>query len=279
MRIDSHQHFWQLERGDYGWLTPKMTAIYRDFGPQQLQPLLQAARIDRTIVVQAAPTEAETRYILNVAQRTPFVAGVVGWTDFEARDVENKIAVLAQNPLVVGLRPMVHDIKDEDWLIRHSLRFAFAAMARHGLVFDALVRPEHLPRLLILARTWPEITFVIDHAAKPSFERGIDRSWFEDMAKLAMLPNVYCKLSGLITQIGPAWEADLILPVARLLLLEFGASRVLWGSDWPVLNLAGDYGRWLAACERLLAPCSSEEMQQIFGATAAQVYLAKRGRV
>jgi L-fuconolactonase len=278
MRIDSHQHFWQLERGDYGWITPKLPAIYRDFGPVQLDPLLFAARIEKTILVQAAPTEAETRFLLTIAGKTPFVAGVVGWTDFEARDADSKIATLAENPLLVGLRPMVQDIKDEEWLLRKTLRFAFEAMAEKRLVFDALIRPQHLPRLRTLAQSWPEITFVIDHAAKPSFERGIDRSWFEAMAVIARLPNVYCKLSGIVTEIGNAWEPEHVQPVVRLLLSEYGAGRVLWGSDWPVLNLTADYQRWLACCERLLAPCTEAERAAIFGGNAERVYLTHRGR-
>lgn len=278
MRIDAHHHFWMIERGDYGWLGPKLLPLYRDFQPRDLEPLLEKARIDKTILVQAAPTEAETRYILRLAEKAPFVAGVVGWTDFDARDVEKRIATLAENPLIVGLRPMLHDIKDEDWILRDELRPALAAMAKHGLVFDVLARPHLIHKVARVVRQWPEITFVVDHAAKPTFKAGVSRLWFEDMAALASLPNVYVKLSGLISEIGPSWEIDHMQGVSRLLLSEFGPQRVIWGSDWPVLNLAGDYMRWLAASEELLFSCTNAEREMIFGLNAARVYLGQRGR-
>ncbi len=140
VRIDAHQHFWWLGRGDYGWLTPALAPIYRDFGPSDLAPLLQSRGIDKTILVQAAPTFAETLYMLELAERTPFVAGVVGWIDFDAMDAASRIAkVAAEQPLLVGLRPMLHDIADDDWLLRPNLAAVLHAMTEQGLVFDALV--------------------------------------------------------------------------------------------------------------------------------------------
>src|SRR5436190_19552028 len=141
LRIDSHQHFWELHRGDYGWLTPALEPIYRDFGPADLAPTLRKHGIDRTILVQAAPTFEETLYLLGIADRAPFVAGVVGWIDFDAPDAVARIACAAEHAMLVGLRPMVHDIADDDWLLRPALRGAFDAMAARGLVFDALTRP------------------------------------------------------------------------------------------------------------------------------------------
>jgi len=267
-----------IERGDYGWLSPKLLPIYRDFLPADFAPLLEKGRIDKTIVVQAAPTEAETRFILRLAEKAPFVAGVVGWTDLEARDAVKRIEALAENPLIVGLRPMLHDLKDEDWILKQELYPALDAMTELGLVFDVLARPHHLIKLIRIARARPDLTFVIDHAAKPTFKAGVSRFWFEDMAALAQLPNVYVKLSGLINEIGPSWDVDQMQGVVRLLLSEFGPQKLLWGSDWPSLNLNGDYTRWLAATEELLFSCTQAEKDMIFGLNAARIYLGQRGR-
>ena len=166
-RIDSHQHFWRLSRGDYGWLTPALKPIYRDFEPADLAPHLAQHDIASTILVQAAPTEAETHHLLALAAPTPFVAGVVGWTDFEAHDAPARIAALAADPLLVGLRPMAQDIPDPDWLAKPTLAPAFAALKEHGLVFDALVKPPQIPALLTLLERETELPVVIDHGGKP----------------------------------------------------------------------------------------------------------------
>ncbi len=166
-RIDAHQHFWNPRRGDYGWLTPAVGPIYRDFMPEDLAPTLTRLGIDGTILVQAAPTVAETIYMLDIAANTPFVAGVVGWVDFTAPDAPDMIARLARDPLLVGLRPMIHDIADDDWMLRDDLAPALHAMTAHGLVFDALVRPRHLPRLARFVTRYPNLAVVIDHGAKP----------------------------------------------------------------------------------------------------------------
>ncbi len=170
--IDAHQHFWRIARGDYGWLTPALAAIYRDFGPADLAPILARHGIDATILVQAAPTVAETRFLLDLAGETPFVAGVVGWAPFAAADAADRIARLAEEPKLVGLRPMVQDEADDDWLIRPALGPAFDAMIAHGLVFDALVLPRHLPRLLRVLERHPDLVVVVDHGAKPRIRDG-----------------------------------------------------------------------------------------------------------
>ena len=167
MQIDSHQHFWRLDRGDYGWLTPQLAPIYRDFSPDDLAPVLARHDIARTILVQAAPTVAETEFMLEIASRTPWVAGVVGWVEFTAEDAPETIARLAADRTLVGLRPMVHDIADVDWLARADLAPAIRAMIEHDLVFDALVKPPHLPALRRFIERFPELRIVIDHGAKP----------------------------------------------------------------------------------------------------------------
>jgi L-fuconolactonase len=279
VRIDGHQHFWSLSRGDYGWLIPALAPIYRDFGPDDLAPLLQARGIDRTILVQAAPTFAETRYLLELAGRAPFVAGVVGWIDFDAVDAAQTVAkVAADHPLLVGLRPMLHDIADDDWLLAPRLAGIFEAMAEHGLVFDALARPQHLSRVQKICQRHPKLTVVVDHIAKPLIrERKLD-PWRADIAAVAKSPNAFCKLSGIATEAAPDWTiADIRLYVDHVIEV-FGPQRLLWGSDWPVIELAGGYSRWWDATTTLLAPLDTAARDAILGGTAARVYLGRRGR-
>lgn len=278
MRIDSHQHFWKLSRGDYGWLTPDKGPIYRDFGPADLAPIRARNAIDRTIIVQAAPTIAETLYMLEIAAADPSVAGVVGWVDLEAGDAPARIADLARDPLLVGLRPMVHDIADDDWLLRADLAPALRATASTGLVFDALVRPRHLSRLLAFADRYPALRIVIDHGAKPFIrERRLD-PWRADIAALAARENVACKLSGLANEAGPDWTARDLAPYVEHLLAAFGPHRLLWGSDWPVVDLAGGYDRWFATAMDLTSGLAQAERDAIFGGNAGRIYLSGRGR-
>ena len=278
MRIDAHHHVWSLARGDYGWLTPALGPIHRDFSISDLAPHLAAADIEGTILVQAAPTEAETMFLLDIAAKAQVVRGVVGWTDFDAADGGERIDALAAHKLLVGLRPMVQDIPDDDWLLRPALAPLLAAMARSSLVFDALVLPRHLPRLLRVVDDYPELQFVLDHCAKPRLATGELAIWQGDIASLAERPNTVCKLSGLVTEAAPDWQiADLRQAVDHVVAC-FGPHRLLWGSDWPVVNLAGGYEKWLAAAETMLAGLSFDENAAIFGDNAARIYLSSRGR-
>ncbi len=279
LRIDAHQHLWQIARGDYGWLTPALGPIHRDFTPDDLAPLLARHGIDRTILVQAAPTEAETRFLLDIAARTAFVAGVVGWTDLEAPDAPARIAALAADPLLVGLRPMAQDIPDLGFLGRPELAPALAAMVAHSLVFDALIKAEHIPATLALLAREPQLTVVIDHGAKPDLVTGDLAAWREGIAALAAHPQTVCKLSGLVTEAGPDWSLATLQPVVDHLLMTFGPQRLIFGSDWPVVTLRAPYARWFDAAQTLLDGCSADERAAIFGGTAQRVYLARRGRL
>lgn len=277
-RIDAHQHFWRVERGDYGWLTPDLAPIHRDFGPDDLRPLLARNGIAATILVQAAPTTAETRYLLDIANATPEVAGVVGWAPLAAPDAVSQITALAADPLLVGLRPMLHDIDDADWILGDALPQAIRAMIRQGLVFDALVRPRHLSRILVLADRWPDLPIIIDHAAKPDLRGGWDPTWAADIAALAARPSIWCKISGLLTEAPPSAEAGDLWPVVEHILRCFGDDRLIWGSDWPVLNLASDYDHWVAMTAQFLASRSADGRAAVLGGNAAKLYLTRRGR-
>ena len=278
MRIDAHHHLWTLARGDYGWLTPALAPIYRDFALADLAPHLAASKIKGTILVQAAPTEAETMFLLDVAEQAEGVRGVVGWIDFDAADAVVRIETIASRKLLVGLRPMVQDIADDDWLSRPALAPLLSAMAKAGLVFDALVLPRHLPKLLRLIDRHPDLTFVLDHCAKPRLATGEIESWRRDIALLAERENIVCKLSGLVTEAARDWQIADLRPAADHVCACFTPRRMMWGSDWPVVNLAGGYAQWLAAAETLLADLSPDETAAVFGGTAARVYLANRGR-
>ena len=278
MRIDAHQHFWSLARGDYGWLTPALGVIHRDFGPADLAPLLAAHRITSTILVQAAPTQAETTYLLDIAAKTPFVAGVVGWTDFDAPDVAERIATLAADRLLVGLRPMVQDIADDNWLMHPALAPAFEAMTAHGLVFDALLKPRHIPAMLTVLERHPDLACVIDHGAKPDLVSGDLAAWRDGMSALAAHPGLTCKLSGLVTEAGPDWTLERLRPVVEHLLASFGPERLIFGSDWPVVTLRTSYAQWFEAAETLLAGLTEAQRAAVFGGTAQKLYLSQRGR-
>jgi L-fuconolactonase len=271
-RVDAHQHFWQLARGDYGWLTPAQAAIYRDFEPADLAPLLARAGVDATVLVQAAPTVAETRFLLDLAATTDFVAGVVGWAPLDARDAADVVADLARHARLRGLRPMLHDISDVDWMLRPALTAGLRAMAALDLTFDALVRPPHLPNLLRLLARHPDLRVVIDHGAKPEIAAGRRDPWAEHMAHLARDTRAWVKLSGLVTEDGPGWSVERLRPYAEHLLREFGPDRMIFGSDWPVLTLRAGYGEWLAAAEALLDGLERPARDRVLGENAVACY-------
>ena len=277
MRIDAHHHLWTLARGDYDWLTPELAPIYRDFSLQDLAPHLAAAGIEGTILVQAAPTEAETMFLLDIADAAEVVRGVVGWIDFDAADAVMRIEALASRKLLVGLRPMVQDIANDDWLLRPALAPLLNAMAKNGLVFDALTKPRHLQRLLQVVDRHPDLSFVLDHGSKPDLSSGEIAAWRDDITRLAERPNVVCKLSGLVTEAKPGWQIADLRPAVEHIRDRFGPQRLLWGSDWPVVDLAGGYAKWLDAAETLLADLSPDERTSVFGGSAARIYLASRG--
>jgi L-fuconolactonase len=270
-RIDAHQHFWRRDRGDYTWLTAELEPIYRDYLPADLAPQLAAAGIGQTVLVQAAATVAETRYLLGLARENPFIAGVVGWVDFESEDAPAVIEQLSRDSALVGLRPMIQDIPDTGWMLREQLQPAFEAMIDHGLVFDALVKPRHLPALLELAGRYPELGMVLDHGAKPPIASVDLAGWKTGVSALARDTRMVCKFSGLVTEAGSAEPAVLEECVDHL-LEAFGPARLLWGSDWPVCELICSYADWRATSEQLLARLTVAERELIYSETARKTY-------
>lgn len=271
-QVDAHQHFWRLARGDYGWLTADLAPLYRDFEPADLAPLLRGAGVGHSVAVQAAPTLAETRFLLGLADATPWIAGVVGWVDLEAPGAARALAEIARHPKLVGVRPMIQDLPDPAWMLRDALTPAFEALIDLDLCFDALVRPEHLPHLEKLLARHPRLRTVVDHGAKPAIGAGGFDAWAPAIARIAAASDACCKLSGLATEAGPGWTADALRPYVDHLLDAFGPQRLLWGSDWPVLNLAGDYPGWRAATRALLAGASDAERAAVLGGNAIRCY-------
>lgn len=266
--IDAHQHFWQLAERQGQWPPAELAAIYRDFSPEDLQPLLQASGVEGTVLVQTMESEADTAYMLDLAGKYAFIRGVVGWTDMKAADAAARIARLARHPKLKGLRPMLQDIADDNWIANPALDPAVNAMIDHGLTFDALVLPRHLKPLLSFAQKHPGLAILIDHGAKPLIAKGTYSEWRRDMAALAALPNLHCKLSGLLTEAGDQ-KPQAIRPYAETILDLFGPARVIWGSDWPVLRLAGDYAAWLAQCLDIVP---AEHHGAVFGQNAIHFY-------
>ena len=273
MRIDAHQHFWLLERGDYDWLTPGLAPLYRDFGPADLRPLLKAQDIAGTIAVQAAETVAETTYLLELADGHSWILGLVGWCDLGSPAAAAQVAALAANSRLVGLRPMLQDMADPDWILQPGQAAGVAAMEREALVLDALIRPHHISRIAKLADRHPALSIVIDHAAKPAIgDFGAFAPWRAAMFDIAGRANVACKLSGLVTEAAPDAPDDLFRSYVDMLLDAFGSDRLIWGSDWPVVGLRTDYAGWAGLSDRLLARCSSPALEAIRGGNARRLY-------
>ncbi len=273
-RIDAHQHFWQIARGDYDWMTDDVAAIRHDILPPDLEPVLQRHRIGGTVVVQAAATVAETDFLLGLAQDHAFIKGVVGWADLCDVQAPEVLERLAGIPKLKGLRPMLQDIDDTRWIADARVMTNLQAMADVGLRLDALVTPRHLDVLAEVAAQLPSLPIVIDHCAKPVIRAGADAGdiWRRGMARLAEFPHIMCKVSGLANEAGPHWSADSLQPVVDHVLSVFGPDRVMWGSDWPVLNLAGDYDAWVAASDQLFSGLSAPDKAAVYGGTARRFY-------
>ena len=267
IRVDAHHHVWTIARGDYRWMSPDLS-IARDYGLDDLRPLL--GDTTATVLVQAADTEAETQFMLQAARSSAgLVRGVVGWTDLASPRAPGRIAELAREPLLKGLRPMLQDIEDTAWILLPGVQPALAAMARHSLRFDALLKPRHLPIIGELAQRHPDLRVVIDHAAKPDIASGSFQPWGSHMARLARDTSWCCKVSGLVTEACADWQVDDLRPYVDHLLATFGPDRLMWGSDWPVVTLASNYRRWHEAATTLLPACTHDA---VFGGTAVSFY-------
>lgn len=272
MIIDAHHHFWQPARGDYGWMPPGDPVLDRPYGPADMADALAKAGVSHTVLVQAAPTVEESEYMLGLADATPHVAGVVGWIDFENPAHQDTLRRLSGHPKFVGLRPMIQDIADVNWMLRDDLDWAFRAICDLGLRFDALGFARHQANFLMLIQRYPDMPVVLDHGLKPDIAGQDFTAWADGMSRLADHAHVHCKLSGLVTEAATDWTADDLAPYVDHILAAFGPDRVMWGSDWPVCRLRTEYGDWLATAQHLTDRLNPSEKNAVFAGNAARFY-------
>jgi L-fuconolactonase len=274
MRIDSHQHFWQAARGDYHWMNPAVPVLCGDYFPEDLQPLLAKNRIDKSILVQAAQTTAETDFLLGLAARHDFIAGVIGWLDLDHPNFAAELDLYSQKPKFLGVRPMLQDLPEDDWILRPRVLESLRLIAGRNLPFEFLTYPRHLPHVLKVLAAIPNLRAVVDHVSKPEIKNGVLDPWRSLMAEVAGHPNVCCKLSGMITQANhKTWTAGDLQPYVEHVLQCFGFERVMFGSDWPVCLLAGSYDQVIAATQTILKPHLNERRESdIFGGNATRFY-------
>jgi L-fuconolactonase len=270
--IDAHQHVWQIGRNGHAWPTEAEAPIFHDYGLADFRDRAEPCGVTRTVLVQSQENAVDTDWLLDLAEGEELVAGVVGWADLAAPDAPARITALAGRPKLKGLRPMVQD-KAVDWYDDPALEPAFAAMVERGLRLDALVRVPHLAALDRLAARFPGLAIVVDHAAKPRIDAQDGfAEWRTAIAPLSERPNVFCKLSGLLTECASA-PPEAVEPYARAILELFGPGRTMWGSDWPVLELAASYADWF---EQALALVPVTVREQVFERTAANFYGLER---
>lgn len=276
--IDCHHHLWDPQRGDYGWLTPELPTLYKPFTPNHLQKVTENTPITGTILVQAAPTVAETDYMLLLAETCPVIQGVVGWVNFDnPQQAIQDIKRLSQNPLFKGVRPMLQNITDTDYILNPNFDLIFQALIDHDLRFEILIYPQGLPAIHTLVQRYTALSCVLNHACKPQISNGIDgdyglEQWKLLLSPLAQYDHVHMKLSGLLTEAQPNATAQDIIPYTDWILDTFSHNRLIWGSDWPVLNLASDYQTWVSMTETLLSHLPASSRHKILYTNAKKLY-------
>lgn len=277
--IDSHQHFWRYDPSQYPWMNDDQSTLRRDHTPSDLEFELRAARVDATVAVQARQMPEETEFLLGLAHEHPFIRGVVGWFDLADPDLDADLERLSADPLLVGGRELIHDMPDLDYAVSAEHLRGVRALQRHGLAYDLLLRPEHLPAATRLVDLVPEQRFVVDHIAKPDMRSGSMEQWRTGLRSLAERPNVYCKLSGMVTQAAGAGQAvsreqlvESVRPYVDVCLGAFGPSRLMFGTDWPVCTVVAGYSETVEVTRDCLAGLSQDEKSRIMGGTCIEFY-------
>lgn len=273
MIIDSHQHFWQVGHFDYPWMRPDVGVLYQDYLPSQLEPILKECNVDQTILVQASNSLAETYWLLSLAERHPFIAGVVGWVDLGDPEIEQELEVLMANPKFKGVRHLVESEPSDDWLVQPTVVKGLQVLEKHQVSYDLLVHTRHLKHVKTVAEACPNLRLVIDHMAKPQIATGQIADWASALKEVAAYPNVWCKLSGLVTEANLiSWTTEDLRPYVERALEFFGPKRMMFGSDWPVCLLAASYDQVLKSSQSLLAGATQEDKQWIFAGNAIELY-------
>ncbi|MDP6553099.1 MAG: amidohydrolase family protein [Pirellulaceae bacterium] len=273
--IDAHQHFWQLDQPfDYRWLeTPGLEPIRRDFLPEDLADRIAKVGVDRTVIVQTQHNIDESRWVLGLAEQHEFIAGVVGWVDLAGDDCETQLLEFKDHPKFVGIRHVTQDEPDDDFIVRPDVVRGLRVLERHGVPFDLLFYVKHLKHAAPLAKMLPDLPMVIDHLAKPRIKEAMTDPWREDLRSAAQHPNMYCKLSGMVTEADwKRWKPADLKPYVEMALEAFGPARCMFGSDWPVCELAGSYQQVHDALREIVGELGASELEQIFGGTAERFY-------
>jgi L-fuconolactonase len=271
-RIDAHQHFWQYDPQRHNWITDDMAVIRQDFLPEQLAPVLAANQVSGCVAVQADTTEAETAFLLQLAEQHAFIKGVVGWTDLCSADVFTRLQHYRSFSKLCGFRHILQ-AEDPSYLYRHDFRRGMAALQQYGYPYDILIYPKHLQASFDLVAAFPEMNFVIDHLAKPDIRHGDITAWKKGMAALAAFPQVYCKVSGMVTEADwQKWTANDLEPYLDTVTGLFGTDRLLYGSDWPVCLVAAAYNRMMTPVLTYFSRFSENEQADIFGNNARNFY-------
>ncbi len=272
-RIDSHQHFWRYNPREYPWMDDSRAPLRVDIMPPAMQPLLAQAKIDGTVAVQARQNLKETEFLLALADEYDFIRGVVGWVDLSAADIEAQLERFASHPRLVGIRHIVHDEADDRFMLGGGFLRGLARLQAYGLRYDLLVFPRHLPVALDVVKRFPQQRFVLDHIAKPFIKDGIIQPWERDIRALAACDNVCCKVSGMVTEAAwGAWTQADFTPYLDVVFDCFGSERLMFGSDWPVCELAGSYSEVLNIVERYITALSADEQAAVMGGNASDFY-------
>ena len=271
--VDSHHHLWDLGRFEYTWMPPGPSVLRRNYLPDDLKPILDRNNVSKTVVVQAHQSVEETNFLLDLADANEFIAGVVGWVDLSSPDVGAVLDGLAGRPGLVGIRHLVHDEPDDAWLSRDDVAGGLRELAEHGLTYDLLVTPRHLKHVPPLAERVPELRMVVDHIAKPLIAAGEMEPWAADLAAVAAIPGIYCKVSGMFTEADQSgWTVEDLKPYVAHMVEHFGLDRLMWGSDWPVSLLAASYEQVLTVALDAVGPISEGDRAKLMGRNAIDFY-------
>ena len=273
MKIDTHHHFWKYSTQDYGWMSDRMQVIRRDFLPADLKAEISAAGIDGVVSVQARQELRENSFLLDFAAQNDFIRGVVGWVPLIDANVKGELERLASNKKLKGIRHVLHDEADERYMLRDDFNRGIGLLKDFNLAYDILIFEKHLPQTLQFVDRHPEQVFVLDHVAKPRIKDGYLSPWQSNIVQLAHRPNIYCKISGMVTEADwQNWTEEQLQPYLETVLGAFGTKRLMFGSDWPVCLLACPYKRWVEVVEHFLSQLSADEQARIMGQNAAEVY-------
>ncbi|WP_340401788.1 amidohydrolase family protein [Paenibacillus sp. FSL H8-0079] len=273
MKLDAHQHFWEYNVADYGWIGEEMKAIRQSFLPEDLEPLLVQSGMDGCIVVQARQSLTETEWLLQLADRYECIKGVVGWVDLCSDEVRTQLELFASNPCLKGVRHVIQDEVDLKYVLREDFQRGISLLKEYDLAYDLLVSKEQLPYAVELVKAFPEQRFVLDHLAKPDIKSGILSPWKEALESLAAQPNAYCKLSGIVTEADWAnWTPKDFTPYLNIAIEAFGAERLMFGSDWPVSNVSATYSDVYGLIITRINALPIADQQMILGGTCAAFY-------